>query len=308
LVKFYGLQPFYQAERKEDLLGHLIVGLAPHTSAGITGRIIGFTKANVCFAHPFWHAAKRRNCDGDEDAIMLFLDTLLNFSKFYLPEKRGGKMDAPLVITTVMDPSEVDDEAHKMEIIDSFPIEFYEKTWEGENPSCLAISTAQSILDNDPFSGFKFTHDCSDVTGPVLESRYVTLKTMAEKVEAQLKVAEKIRAIDVREVAELVINSHFLRDTIGNLRAFTRQKVRCVKCNAKYRRVPLQGKCTKCGGKLLLTVSEGNIRKYLGFSRELAENYDLNDYLKQRLELLSRQVDSLFTNDLSKQSSLAEYM
>lgn len=308
LAKFYGLNPYYNVDYKEDLVGHLIVGLAPHTSAGITGRIIGFTPAHVCYAHPFWHAAKRRNCDGDEDAIMLFLDTILNFSKSYLPEKRGGKMDAPLVVTTLLDPREVDDEAHKMETGGGFPLEFYEKTWEEENPNCLAVPTVQSLLACDPFAEIKPTHTTNDITGPVISSKYVTLKSMAEKVTAQLAVAQRIRAIDEREVAELVINSHFLRDTIGNMRAFTRQKVRCVKCNAKYRRMPLAGKCTACGGKLLLTVSEASVKKYLGTSQQMAAKYHLTPYLRQRLELLSLQADSLFVNDLSKQASLADYM
>src|SRR5262249_55558571 len=43
LVKLYGLEPFYNSSSVEDLIGHLIVGLAPHTSVGIIGRIIGFT-------------------------------------------------------------------------------------------------------------------------------------------------------------------------------------------------------------------------------------------------------------------------
>lgn len=53
LEKLYGMDPFYNAEKLEDLIGHLIVGLSPHTSAGIIGRIIGFIDANVCAAHPF---------------------------------------------------------------------------------------------------------------------------------------------------------------------------------------------------------------------------------------------------------------
>ncbi|MHA1627310.1 MAG: DNA polymerase II large subunit, partial [Candidatus Asgardarchaeia archaeon] len=72
LETLYGLDPFYKAESVEDLTGHLIVGLAPHISAGIIGRIIGFTRASVCYAHPYWHAAKRRNClVGDEDLILV---------------------------------------------------------------------------------------------------------------------------------------------------------------------------------------------------------------------------------------------
>ena len=88
LVKFYGLEPFYNVEKPEDLIGHLIIGLAPHTLVGVLGRIIGFTEANVCLAHPLWHSAKRRDCDGDEDSLMLALDTVLNFSKSYLPRSR----------------------------------------------------------------------------------------------------------------------------------------------------------------------------------------------------------------------------
>jgi len=308
LVRFYGLNSFYNAKSKEDLLGHLVVGLAPHTSAGITGRIIGFTRASVCYAHPFWHAGKRRNADGDEDSIMLILDTLLNFSRKYLPEERGGKMDAPLVITTVLDPKEIDDEAHKMEIVDRYPLEFYEKTWQRVNPSDINISTVSSILDKNPYSGLRFTHESSDITGSVLKSKYVTLKTMREKVDAQLRVAEKIRAIDEARVAELVINSHFLRDIYGNLRAFSRQKFRCVRCNASYRRIPLVGKCTRCGGKLLLTVSENTVRKYLDISLDLVDRYDISSYLKQRLQLLQREIDSVFTNELSRQVSLSDFM
>ena len=308
LQKFYSMPPYYKVETKEDLLGQLVIGLAPHTSAGIVGRIVGFTNANVGFAHPYWHAAKRRNCDGDEDAIMLLMDTLLNFSRKYLPEKRGGKMDAPLVVSTLLDPKEVDDEAHKMEIVDHYPLEFYEATWIGKGPSDVKIGIVADLLDKDPYTGIKYTHDTYDVTGTVLQTRYVKLGTMEEKVNAQLKVAEKIRAVDERDVAELVINSHFLRDTYGNLRAFSMQKFRCVKCNASYRRVPLSGKCTKCGGKLLLTVSQGSIVKYLEISIKLSEKYGTGDYMKQRLQLLKRDIESLFTNDLSKQVSLSDYM
>ncbi len=75
------MQPYYMCSKIEDLIGHLVIGLAPHTSGGIVGRIIGFSKVSGCYAHPFFHAAKRRNCDGDEDSIMLLLDGLLNFSK-----------------------------------------------------------------------------------------------------------------------------------------------------------------------------------------------------------------------------------
>ena len=110
LESFYGLPRFYNAKSREDLIGHLILGLAPHTSAGVVGRIIGFTDARVMFAHPFYNTAKRRNTDGDQDGALLMLDALLNFSLRYLPIRSGGKMDAPLVATLVINPTEIDDE------------------------------------------------------------------------------------------------------------------------------------------------------------------------------------------------------
>jgi len=42
---------------------------------------------------------------------MLLMDGLLNFSKTFLPDQRGGRMDAPLVMSSRIDPSEIDDEA-----------------------------------------------------------------------------------------------------------------------------------------------------------------------------------------------------
>ncbi|MCK4884708.1 DNA polymerase II large subunit, partial [Candidatus Bathyarchaeota archaeon] len=93
LEKVYELPAYYNIKKVDDLVGRLIVGLAPHTSVGIIGRIIGFTPLNVCYAHPIWHSAKRRDCDGDEDALMLALDTILNFSKVFLPSHIGGIMD-----------------------------------------------------------------------------------------------------------------------------------------------------------------------------------------------------------------------
>ncbi|MEM2900294.1 MAG: DNA polymerase II large subunit, partial [Thermoplasmata archaeon] len=62
LVRFYNLPAFYNAKTPEDLIGHLAIGLAPHTSAGVVTRIIGYTTSSVGYAHPYFHAAKRRNC------------------------------------------------------------------------------------------------------------------------------------------------------------------------------------------------------------------------------------------------------
>ena len=146
LVKSYKQPLYYGAKTKEDLIGSLVIGLAPHTSAGVLGRVIGFTSASAGFAHPFFHASKRRNCDGDEDCVMLLLDGLLNFSLSYLPDRRGGKMDAPLVLTTRIDPKEIDAEAHNLDISDRYPLEFYHATLGFEDPKRVHIATVASRL------------------------------------------------------------------------------------------------------------------------------------------------------------------
>ena len=69
LERLYGLPPYYRATSPSDIIGRLLIGLAPHTSAGVLCRVVGYTKANVGYAHPFFHAAKRRNCFHGETEI-----------------------------------------------------------------------------------------------------------------------------------------------------------------------------------------------------------------------------------------------
>lgn len=311
LVKFYGLQPYYNANSPQDLIGTLMVGLAPHTSAGVLCRLIGYTAASAGFGHPFFHAAKRRNCDGDEDCVMLLMDALLNFSMSYLPERRGGKMDAPLVMTTRLNPAEVDKEAHNLDLTSIYPLEFYEATLHGASPKDLEGKfdlVSKRLGTEAQYEGFRFSHDTSDIAAGPRNSAYKTLETMIDKMDAQLELAALIRAVDAKDVAERVINSHFLPDLIGNLHAFSKQKVRCVKCGAKYRRPPLKEVCPRCGGRIILTVHEGSVRKYLEVSMKVAEEYDVSNYTKQRLEILKIEIDSIFKNDKSKQMGLVDFM
>jgi len=311
LVKFYGQEPFYRASSPQDLIGALLLGLAPHTSAGVLCRLIGYTSASAGLAHPIFHAAKRRNCDGDEDCVMLLMDALLNFSRSYLPKRRGGKMDAPLVLTTRLNPREVDKEAHNLDLTEVYPLEFYQATLLSANPKDLEAKfdlLSKRLGSEAQYQGLGFSHDTRDIAAGPKNSAYKTLGTMIEKMEAQLELARLIKAVDERDVAERVINSHFLPDLIGNLHAFSKQKVRCVKCGAKHRRPPLKGVCPRCGGRIVLTVHEGSVRKYLQVSKKVAEEYGVSLYTRQRLELLQLEIDSLFKNDKCKQMGLADFM
>ncbi len=308
LERAYRLPRFYRVERREDLLGHMIVGFAPHTSAGIVGRIIGFTGANVCYAHPFWQNIKRRDCDGDEDAVMLALDVLLNFSKAYLPAQIGGMMDAPLLLMSTLDPFEVD-EARNMDVAASYPLAFYEKTLEHADPRLVSnmIDIIEHRLGNSAqYEGYCFTHETVSINEGNLSSSYMRLGAMSNKIAAQLHLAEVIRAVECRQVAEKVLTTHLMRDIIGNLSAFTKQKLRCKDCNAKYRRIPLTGKCSRCGGELLPTVYRKGIEKYLDVADELVNKYDLSLYYKQRIALVRDELSLMFSEAPAAEEAEAE--
>ena len=130
---------------------------------------------------------------------------------------------------------------------------------------------------------------------------------MQEKLSGQMQLAEKIRAVDEADVAQLVIEKHFIRDIKGNLRKFSQQQFRCVDCNFKFRRPPLVGRCTACNGKILFTISEGSIVKYLEPAISLAEHYDLSPFMKQSLELTKRRVEAIFGKDKEKQVGLGSW-
>ncbi|WP_302082075.1 DNA-directed DNA polymerase II large subunit [Salinibaculum rarum] len=489
LTQYYGLDPYYELEERDDLVGELVFGMAPHTSAAVVGRVIGFTSAAVGYAHPYFHASKRRNCfhpdteiryeddadtqqtcsiesfverrlddpreddfgvliekldgnvrvpslnddgqqvlepveavskhpapdhlvrietedgssitvtpdhsmlrwedepvsvpasdidtgdriptagvdsartgggasvvadgggpevqvverveyvpsdveytycltvaetnrlvangyhvaqcDGDEDCVMLLLDGLLNFSKKFLPNQRGGQMDAPLVMSSRIDPSEIDDEAHNMDIMREYPLEFYEATREMADPGDVedVMTIAEENLGtNREYTGFDHTHDTTNIAaGPAL-SAYKTLGSMQEKMDAQLLISRKLRAVNETDVAERIIEYHFLPDLLGNLKAFSSQEVRCLGCGEKFRRAPLTGDCPECGGDITLTVHEGSVNKYMDTALRVAEEFGARTYTKQRLKILEKRIERVFENDKNKQSGIADFM
>ena len=309
LERFYGLDRYYNAKDEKDIIGQMGIGLAPHTSGGILCRIIGYTNACGCFGHPFFHAGKRRNCDGDEDCIMLLLDGLLNFSRAYIPSSRGGLMDTPLVLTTRIDPNEIDKEAHNVDCLREYPLEFYEAAMamkDTKEIEGLMDTVGSRIGTERQYEHFGFTHDTANIAEGPIHSAYTTLETMMDKMDAQLELGKKIRAVDEKDVATKVIAKHFMPDMIGNLRSFSAQTVRCTKCGEKYRRIPLSGKCF-CGNNLTLTVHEASVKKYLQISQNICEKYGLSEYTKERIDILSQSMDSLFNSDKIKKCKLTDF-
>ena len=310
LEKVYELPPYYKIKKTTDLIGRIIVGLAPHTSVGIVGRIIGFTPLKVCYAHHMWHSAKRRDCDGDEDSLMLALDTILNFSKVFLPSHIGGIMDAPILIIPIVNPLEVQRQAHEVDVAGKYPLQFYEKTLQHADPrqTSTIIETIENRLNTPAqFEGFKYTVPVSNINMGNSESIYKKFGKMIDKLHSQLVLAEKIEAVDADVVAQKVLTTHFMRDIAGNLRAFTTQKFRCKGCNKKFRRIPLLGKCPACNSDLILTVYRGGIEKYLLAATQLVKKYGLLEYYAQRLYMVNEEILTLFEGKKPRQVSLTSF-
>ena len=310
LTRVYKLPSYYNVKKAEDLVGHLIFGLAPHTCACILGRVVGYTNRNLIYAHPVWHSAKRRDCDGDEDAIMLGLDTLLNFSRVFLPAQIGGIMDAPILLIPFVNTKEVQRQAHDFDVSITYPVEFYRKTWEkGEsrNVSAFMDVISHRLGTEGQFEGFQFTTPCKNINLGNANSSYKEFKSMIDKLNMQLALGEKIDAVDARRVALKVLNTHFMRDIAGNMRAFSTQGFRCKSCNKKFRRLPLKGKCPFCGGQLTLTVYRGGIEKYLVAAQQLVDKYGLPKYYTQRMDLIKEELTLMFDNKKPKQATLFDF-
>ena len=310
LEKFYGLPRFFNITKREQLIGLLGVCMAPHNCAGVICRIIGFTKVQGLVASPYLHAAMRRDCDGDEAAIMLLLDVLLNFSRKFLPSHRGGTQDAPLVLNGKIYAREVDDQILDFELVDSYPLELYEKAEQKKHSSEVSIELVKQRIGRgeDPYVHTGFTHDTTDFNMGAVCSSYKTLPTMKDKVEAQMILCSKLRSVDQGDVARLIIDRHFMRDLKGNLRKFTQQSFRCGKCNEIYRRVPLDGKCSKCHNpKLIFTISYGSIVKYMEPAFNLVANFDVPAYIGQDLALTKKYIESIFGKDNEKQESIDKW-
>ena len=304
---FYGLTP---SSKPEELIGNLLICLSPHTSAGVLTRLIGFTNAKAQYGHPFLHAAKRRNCDGDEDSIMLLVDGLLNYSNSFVPTTRGGTMDIPRVLSTRIDPTEIDSEAHNIELNTEYSSEFYERA-ENRSEAYSVVNLLDTVSKRletpEQYENYGFTHNSSSINQGPIESRYVTLDSMSDKALASLELADRTRASDATYVANMTIEKHFIRDIIGNLRSFSTQGVRCKKCSNKYRRPPLSHSCS-CGGKLQLNISPASVSKYRKIATNISEKYSSRSFVKQRLELAFGAIEETLENEQIKQMDLGAFL
>ena len=310
LSRIYGKGPFYGIDSPDGLVGHLVAGLAPHTSVGIVGRVIGFTATQVCFASPIWHSAKRRDADGDADSVMLLMDALLNFSHKFLSDRIGGLMDAPLLVQPLVMPYESQPQAHNFEVTEALPLEFFEDTLAGKKASaveCVDL-VKKRIGGKRQFEGYDFTHRTSGLVTSSQRSAYATLDSTLAKLELQIRNADLIDAVDTDSIVSNIIRTHLVRDIMGNLRSYAKQSFRCTACGKKWRRMPLQKACP-CNGRNrpIQTVTRASVEKYMGHAKRLVSKYDVGRYDAGRIDALSGEVEMVFGRAVSSQQLLDDY-
>jgi DNA polymerase II large subunit len=190
-------------------------------------------------------------------------------------------------------------------------LEFYEATWKQAKAGDVAgmIETIKNrIGEQNQFFGYGFTHTTDSLTTKEQRSAYSTLNTMEEKLKMQFDTAKLINAVDADEVAAMVLTTHILPDIMGNMRSYSSQTLRCTTCGAKFRRMPLVGKCSDCGSELIQTVTRGAVEKYLGIATGMCAEYKINEYLKSRVDSLAMELKLIFKEEKKTQSSMMEFM
>ncbi len=256
---------------------------------------------------------------GDDYVYDLEVPEKQNFLCGPHPVFAHNTMDAPLILSTVLNPDEVDDEAWAIETVSEYPRSFYEETQEYKYPWELDtdIEIGEDIVHSDEPFRHGYTHESQNIENGPMQSEYVTLDEMSEKTRQQLGLGEKLKAVEENKVADLLLQKHFIPDIKGNLRSFSSQEMRCGDCNTKFRRVPMTAQtiaptgkttaeCPECGGKVLLTISEGTIKKYMEPSRDIVEEFEVSPYVRQQIIILKDTLQSLFGKD-DRQTGIKQF-
>ena len=236
------------------------------------------------------------------------MDSLLNFSRQFLSDNIGGLMDAPLLVQPLVLPHESQPQAHNLEVMNNFPLSFFEDTLsESKASDVKSVEIIKSRLETkEQFYGYNFTHNTSSLTTSKSRSAYSTLGSMLDKLDMQIRNADLIDAVDTNEIISNVISTHLIPDIMGNLRAYARQSFRCTACGRSYRRMPLLQHCI-CGNKLIQTITRASVEKYLKLAKRLVKKYKMSTYQKGRIQYLSDEIDLVFGKNKGDQLLLTDY-
>jgi DNA polymerase II large subunit len=222
------------------------------------------------------------------------MDVLLNFNPSFIPERRGSKMDAPFVITPLLEPKEVDDMVFNLDIVKTYPLSLYEGAQQMKHPWDVSIKTIRNVLDTEEqYDKMLCTNETAHLGDAVVVSTYKKLENMRQLVHAQLALAEKISSADADKVASLVVRRHILQDITKNLDRYFVQEFRCPSCKLRLRRPTMNGQCPKCKGNIVPTVHIASVVKYKDILMEIKERYNLEEDVASQTEELLLRLTSL---------------
>ena len=146
-------------------------------------------------------------------------------------------MDAPLILTTRIDPSEIDKEAHNVDINWQYPVEFYELTQSIPDAKEAItkggiVTVAQVLGTPAEYTGFGYTHLTDDANEGPKNNPYNTLDSMREKTKAQFALGDLLVSVENTDQSSRLIDRHLLRDMRGNLASLwsTKGKMHQVRC------------------------------------------------------------------------------
>ena len=145
-----------------------------------------------------------------------------------------------------------------------------------------------------------FWNSCSINTKAIIfgpqRSSYTTIKDLPLKIANQIRIADKISSIEPDFVVASVLRTHLIPDMVGNTRAYLTQGFRCKECQHNMRRVPINGKCSRCEGEIITNMFKNSVTKYLGISKKLIKEHDVGNYLTNRIEMIDQEMHDTFPN------------
>lgn len=306
LSRFFKTEILYNIQKQTDLTGALVVGISPKTSLGVVGRIIGFTEARVCYAHPLWHAAKHRDCGGDIDSLTLLLDVFLNYSPTLCPGQVTGQLDTPAMIEPVILSPDVPISRRSLSNrMNTYPHEFFMAASDRPSARSLEGKMPQESKRETPSEDFLYTLWTSSVVTSQPRSSYSNPRPMPDKVSTQIAVASRIQAVDVNGLISSLLNNYLVKEIIGNLDAYSTQKFRCKGCGETYRRPPIKGTCLTCGRELLPSLTLSAVEKYVLLANELIRAHQIPQPIRDKVTLTLENLQLL--SESKKQTSIADF-
>jgi len=288
LVDLYDSAPYYRLRTSDNVAGLIIVGISPTSQVGVIGRVIGYTKNNVLYAHPLWHHLKSRQCNGVSDSITLLLDVLVNFSRDFIPAFHGGSLDTPTILNLV--------DNWKDLIVYSKSNIFLQNRVFYNNLGLISQESGLLSYDfsllNLPPSTHHITENLSDFA---VENKLRDQK-IVNRINLALDSLRTIRAVEEGVFVDNILVNDFLNKITTSISRFFQQPFRCRICKRTFRRVPLGKKCPYCYKNTLeLTLSKGWVLRYMQIISQLAEQYpELSESTKSWIRYIELNKNLLF--------------